>query len=167
MLRIETHGLTDGLHALTLRPDAEALDLDPAVFSEIEVALRLDVADRRILAAFEARATACLECDRTLVAYRQPVEGSHAVLYAPPEVLPPGSEEDDSVAPLPADATTLDLTGPVRETLLLALPLRRVAPEAEALEIPTVFGAALDEGGEQVDDRWDALRRLRADDDTN
>ncbi|HLT47418.1 MAG TPA: DUF177 domain-containing protein [Rubricoccaceae bacterium] len=162
MLRIDIAALADGLHVQTLRVASEALGLDPAAFDEAVIDLRLDVAGRRVLAAFDVSSVATLECDRTLVEYRQPVRGSHAVLFVPPDQLPMGTDDDD-VQPLLDDATALDLTDAVRDTLLLALPLRRVAPEAEDAEIPTSFGAPTDAEGNPVDDRWEALRRLRDD----
>ncbi len=163
MLRADIAALADGLHEHTLHPDPVDLDLDPAVFRDVVVALRLDVVGRRILVGLDARATATLECDRTLEPYDQPVRGSHTVLYVPPEQVPDDAEADEGIAPLPADATFLDLTVAVRDTLILALPLRRVAPRAEDAEIPSVFGANLDDDGTPIDDRWEALRRLRDD----
>jgi uncharacterized protein len=163
MLRIDIAALAEGLHAQTLRVDPAALDLDPALFGEAVLDLRLDVAGRRILAAFDVHSVATLECDRTLVEYRQRVGGHHTILFLPPEQIPTGAVDgaDEDVLPLPDEATEIDLTGPVRDTLLLALPLRRVAPEAEDAEIPTAFGVETDEEGRPIDDRWDALRRLR------
>ena len=78
MLRIALAPFGDGLHEQTLPPTADDLGLDPGTFAGIEVDLKLDVqgrdaAARRILATFEARATATLECDRTLVLFEQPV----------------------------------------------------------------------------------------------
>jgi uncharacterized protein len=163
MLRIPIAGLADGLHVQALRVDAADLDLDPAAFADVALDLRLDVAGRRILAAFDVRAVATLECDRTGVLYAQPVSGSHTVLFVPPDRLPPEAEDDD-LFPLADAAAEIDLTEPVRDTLLLALPLRRVAPGAEEAEIATSFGAPTDAEGRPVDDRWDALRRLRGDD---
>ena len=162
MLRIDIAALADGLHTQTLRVEPEALDLDPATFGAARLEVKLDVAGRRILAAFDVASVATLECDRTLVEYRQPIRGHHTLLFVPPEQLPPDGEDED-VRALPDDATALDLTDAVRDTLLLALPLRRVAPEAEDAEIPTSFGAPTDAEGNPVDDRWEALRRLRDD----
>ncbi|MDX1418849.1 MAG: DUF177 domain-containing protein [Rubricoccaceae bacterium] len=162
MLKIDIAALADGLHDQTLRVPPDALDLDPAVFSEAVLELRLDVADHRILAAFDVASVATLTCDRTLVDYEQPVRGRHTVLFVSPDRLPPEGDDED-VRPLPDDATALDLTEPVRDTLLLALPLRRVAPEAEDAEIPSSFGAPTDGDGHPIDDRWEALRRLRDD----
>jgi uncharacterized protein len=159
MLPVEINALPDGVHERTLHPSAADLDVDPETFADIVVDLRLDVAGRRIVAQFEVRATATLQCDRTLVDFEQPVAGSHAVLFAPPEQLP-GEPTDDAV-PVPDEARVLDLTEPVRDTLLLALPARRIAPGAEALEIPTAFGVETDDAGREVDPRWEALRALR------
>ncbi|MEL6614698.1 MAG: DUF177 domain-containing protein [Bacteroidota bacterium] len=155
MLRVDLTALDDGLHEMELAPTADDLDLDPDVFDDIAVALQLDIAEGRVRASYATRATATLECDRTLVEYTQPVEASHEVLFTASPVGP----DDEDVYPLPESVRGLDLTEPVRDTLLLSLPLRRVAPEAEAVEIPTRFGGPA--AGEPVDDRWAALRRLR------
>ena len=159
MLRVRIASLPDGLHHETLRPSADDLGLDPDVFSDVEVDLRLDVAERRVLAAFTARATARLACDRTLDLYDQPVEGTHAVLFSADAPPADDDSDDDDVQPLADDAQDLDLTAPVYDTLLLALPLRRVSPAAQTAEIPTEFGGPSD--GEPADDRWAALQALR------
>lgn len=162
MLRIDIAALADGLHDQTLRVAPDVLGLDPEVFDEAVLDLRLDVSDHRVLAAFDVTSVATLTCDRTLADYEQPVRGRHAVLFLPPDRLPPDGDDED-VRALPDDATEIDLTEAVRDTLLLALPLRRVAPEAEDAEIPTSFGAPTDAEGEPIDDRWEALRHLRDD----
>lgn len=171
MLRVEVAPLAEGLHTLTLHPTPADLGLDgPALhaldavafedvsFQEVRVDLRLDVADRRILAHIEVSARVGLACDRTLQPYDARISGAHTVLYASPE-LAPESDEDDAVMALADDATSIDLTRPVRDTLLLAIPLRRVSPEAEATDIPTSFGRNPDD---LADDRWEALRGLRS-----
>ncbi|NNF56855.1 MAG: hypothetical protein HKN04_01305, partial [Rhodothermaceae bacterium] len=43
MLRVAIAALATGLHDETLRPTAEALDLDPTVFDAIVVNVHLDV----------------------------------------------------------------------------------------------------------------------------
>lgn len=156
MLRVRIASLPDGLHEETFRPTAADLDLDPDVFSDLEVDARLDVAERRILVAYTVRATARLECDRTLEPYDEPVEGDHAVLFSAE-----ATDADDDVRPLADDALEIDLTDPVRDTLLLSLPLRRVSPAARDAEIPTAFGGP--SAGEPADDRWAALEALRKD----
>lgn len=161
-LRVRIAPLADGLHEETLAPTAEALDLDAAVFSGITVDLALDVRERRVRAVFTARATARLECDRTLEMYDEAVEGQHEVLFVGPDAPLAEAADDETIRVVAPDATHVDLADAVRDTLLLALPLRRISPAARDLPIPTAFGAP-DDPDAPADDRWDALRALRND----
>ena len=61
----------------------------------------------------------------------------------------------------------IDLADAVRDTLLLAVPARKVAPGAEDVEIPTVFGAPTAADGTPIDPRWEALRALQEGDDAD
>ena len=157
MFQVRIAHLSHGIHQETERPTADDLGLDPEVFSDVAVDVTLDVADRRILAAFTASATAQLTCDRTLEPYDEHVSGDHAVVFSAD--TPPDGEE---VFELAGDAQTLDLTAPVYDTLMLALPLRRVSPAAEDADIPTAFGGP--SADEPADDRWAALKALRDND---
>jgi uncharacterized metal-binding protein YceD (DUF177 family) len=76
-------------------------------------------------------------------------------------------EDDHDVVPTDGDVSDepdfivivdgiLDLTTPVRDVILLAVPIRPVAPEAADVEITTSFG-----GDDDIDPRWTALRTLR------
>lgn len=165
MLGIETASLPTGLHEMTLTPSAEDVTLDPDVFSDLSVEVRLDHEEQRDLVAFTARATATLECDRTLEPFDQAVSGSYAVLFVLPEHLDryttDDGDEGDDVRPLPEPGAALDITGPVRDTLLLALPTRRVAPGAEDEELQVQYGALTDSDGDPMDPRWEALKKLR------
>ena len=160
MLRVDIAPLDEGLHELHLTPTPESLGLDDGAFSDIAVDLRLTIADGRVVADFDARATAALICDRTAAPFEQKVDGSHSVLFT----AGPIGDDDEDVYPLEDGARTISLAEPVRDTLVLALPLRRVAPDAVDAEIPTVFGAAPE--GDLADDRWAALRGLRGDADS-
>lgn len=160
MLGIDITPLAPGLHELTLEPSAEALDLDPELFEDVRVEVRLDHEQDRTLVGFTAYATATLICDRTAVPFQHPVEGSYAILFVLPEQLDGLSEEED-VRALPQPGAELDITDPVRDTLLLALPVRRVAPGAEDEDIPVTFGVEPSEDGPAIDPRWEALKKLR------
>lgn len=147
-------GLEAGIHILELTPTAEAANLDPTQFRDLHIEATLDLGGARCWVRFVASATATLLCDRTLVPYDTPIEGEHAVLFARDFEE---ADEDEEVYPFnPATDRFLDLTAPVRDTLLLALPVRRVAPGADEIELPTTFGADPDSS---TDPRWDALRR--------
>lgn len=161
MLRIDLTPLSDGVHQLTLTPSPNDIDLDPDLFDDLRVDVQINLAGPRALVALKTHAVATLECDRTLVLYEEPVEGRYQMLFAPPSVT--GEADDasvnDDIRPWHPGEHEIDLTEAVRDTILLSLPTRRIAPGAEDAEIPTVFG---DDGG--IDPRWEALRALREDD---
>ncbi len=165
MFGLEITHRTPGLYEETLAVAPDDLGLDADAFEDIAVEIRLEHEEDRDLVAFTARALATLECDRTLVPFQQPVEGQYAVLFVMPERLGGyDAAADDDLRPLPEPGAPLDLTDAVRDTLLLALPSRRVAPGAEDQDLPVQFGALTDADGEYLDPRWEALRKLR---DTN
>lgn len=157
MVFLDLIPLKPGRHVLSLTPTADDLALEPGMFSDIHVEIELDLKDEQALVGFSAHAVAALTCDRTLKPFSLPVSGSHSVLF----VAAGKNLEDsfnDSLQPLPEPGEPLDLTRPIRDTLLLALPVRRVAPGADAEELPSVFG----EGDDTTDPRWEALRSLQS-----
>lgn len=160
MLRIDLAPLSDGLHHLELEPAAEALDLDPDTFSDIRVQVVLDYRNGRALVTLHVTGVAVLECDRTLATFAQGLDGSYRVLFVPPDFGHPREADDEvgEVRLLEPGTHEIDLTGAVRDTLLLAVPVRKVAPGADDVELPTRFGAEADTPA--VDPRWEALRAL-------
>ena len=159
MLPVRLAALKPGVHHLHFTPGPADLGLPADAFADVAVDARLDVGTGRIVAHLDARATAHLVCDRTLVPFEQPVAGSYEVLYTNDAALAEGG--DDDVRYVAPTEPVLDLADVVRDTLLLALPARRIAPGADASDLPLSFGAASDEPG--ADPRWEALRRLRDD----
>ena len=161
MLRVRIAPLPDGLHTETLEPAPDDLDLPDAevsrvTFSDLTVEVQLVVATRQIVARFEVAATAHLICDRTDEPFEQPVRGAHSVVIVAPEAHLAAADDEDVIV-TPDDAQFADLTAPVRDTLMLAVPVRRVCPAAETIEIPTAFG----EPDTPSDGRWAALAALR------
>jgi uncharacterized metal-binding protein YceD (DUF177 family) len=157
MLSIELARLRPGLNELSLTPSPESLDIDPELFSDIRISMELDVAKGRIIVRYTTRAEAHLVCDRTARPFVEQVEGQHLVLFTTDD---PSDAEDESYdARVFAETDRyLDLTEEVRDTLVLSLPARRVAPGAEEIAIPTRFA---DDKGDETDPRWDELKKLQ------
>lgn len=167
MFQIDLTGLKPGEHRLTLHPTTEDLDLDPDRFSDLEVKVRLEYTGPRALVDLEAAATAQLICDRTLASFAQRIEGNYLVLFAPPSLSDAFEDVYDDVRVLHPSDQALDVTEAVRDTVLLAVPTRAIAPGAEEADIQTVYGQPQGEEDGPIDPRWEALRQLRDADDSD
>ena len=163
MLTIDITSLSTGIHHLEVAPSAEQANLDPSTFEDIEVDVVLQYHRDRILVKLHATAVAALTCDRTLQPYEQEIEGAYNVLFGPPSMVGQEGEEFEEVRPLDPSDREIDLTDVVRDTLLLAIPQRRIAPDAEDEPITREFGATEDgsDDAEPVDPRWEDLKELR------
>lgn len=159
MFTIEIANLEHGLHLLEFTPDVKSLDLDVEAFKDVEVDARLDVSERRILVSLDVRAAALLECDRTLKPFEQKIEGFYDLLFAQPDFVAADDHAFDEIRPMDLHEQEVDVTDAVRDTILLAVPPRHVAPGAEEEEIPTEFGAP--EADDEIDPRWAELKRLK------
>ena len=165
MLTLDITSLSTGIHHLDLAPSADQVNLDPSTFDDIELEVVLQYHRDGILVQMDACATAELTCDRTLQAYDQPIEGHYDVLFGPPSMVGQEGEEFDEVRPLEPSDREIDLTDIVRDTLLLSIPQRRIAPGAEEESITREFGAVEEEDADEtpVDPRWSALEELKDD----
>jgi uncharacterized protein len=160
MLRLEIASLKSGVRKDELTPSASDLELDENDFRDIRVIAHLDRDDDRVHVRFEVQGVARLQCDRTLVDFDQEIDGTGRVLYVPASEIEELGGPSDDVQELPYRASEIDVTAAVRDILMLSIPLRRIAPGAEDVELSTSFGAPDDD----VDPRWEALKRLRGDD---
>ncbi|WP_028567135.1 YceD family protein [Salisaeta longa] len=170
MLRVDITPYNDGVHRLALTPEAEALDLpeEAAPLRDVSVDLTLDVRRDRILVHLVTEALAELTCDRTLRPFDQPLSGQYSVLFGPERLVGTGATETyDEVRLLQRGDRFIDLTTVVRDTLLLDIPQRKVAPGAEDEAIDLNFGPADadDEAPARATPEWkQKLQRLQDDD---
>lgn len=162
MLTVDISSLSTGIHHLELAPSAAQANLDPSTFEEIQVDAVLQYHRDRILVQMHATATAELTCDRTLQSYEEEIEGEYNVLFGPPDMQGQEGEEFEEVRPLDPTDREIDLTDVVRDTLLLAIPQRKIAPGAEDEPIDREFGATAEEDDDgPVDPRWSDLEKLK------
>jgi len=169
MITIDVSSLSSGIHSVELHPDAEEADLDPTTFDDIQVEAELQCHRDRILVTMHASGTATLMCDRTLQPFEEQVDGTYSVLFGPPSMVGREGEAFDEVRPFDPADQEIDMTDVVRDTLLLALPQRRIAPGAEDEPIESEFGAPDEEEEEDrpVDPRWSELEKLKNNDEAS
>lgn len=156
MIRVDIKSLKSGIHEFEWDPAPDALGLDPDVFHNLHVDARLDFHPNRIFVMLETEAEAHLHCDRTLEPFTQLVEGTHQVLFSTTPPVEGEDEPDDEVQYIGQADEEIDLTDVIRDTFILSIPARKIAPGADTEEIPLEFGGS--EGA--VDPRWEALRKL-------
>ncbi len=159
MIQVDIKSLRPGIHEFEWKPTAEELELDPDVFRALHVGARLDFHPSRIFVTLETSALARMVCDRTLVEFDEEVDGEHSVLFSGADMLEDGMEEDDDIRELKSGDEEIDLTGVVRDTFILSIPARKIAPGAESTDIQLAYGAP-ESGEPAVDPRWEALRKL-------
>ncbi len=141
---------------------ASDLGLRREKFSHIQVDLRSEQFNGTTRVYLGIGALALLECDRSLREFMAPVDNAHELFLYPHGQIP---VEDDLIEQIELDPRqrVFDLTEVIRDTLMLAIPARKVAPEAEDLQLQTVFGAPTLE----ADHRWSPLLALREEQPTN
>ena len=147
-------------------PDGEALEA-----RGVEGSVKVTRLSKDLLVQGNVSGDVRLECSRCLTAFSLPVEGSLEEQYQPTVDIETGRpvhreayEEDDTAFSLSPNHE-LDLTEPVRQALLVALPLKPLCRDDCAGLCPQC-GADLNEGPcdcqpDTTDDRWAALRELK------
>lgn len=153
-LNINAAPLKVGKHKLTFTPSAESLELEPDRFEAITVTVEMDLSVGQAWLTLQTAADAHLICDRTLIPFIQRVEGSFRLLFT--NQVEADEESDEDIRSYPEDQV-LEITDAVRDTILLSVPIRKIAPKAAGLEIQTRFGASNED---ETDPRWEALKGL-------
>jgi len=158
MIPIDIRSLKEGFQQLEFTPTTEDLGVEDPALKDVHVEAQVTVDGEQIVIQVSARAVARLLCDRTLEPYDQAIDGTYTVCFMPEEEMDDDAE-DDGILPLPSDSGEVDLTEIVRDTLMLAVPVRKIAPGAEEKDIPTTFGESSES---DIDPRWKALEKLRS-----
>ncbi len=139
-----------------LELSASDLGLNQSQFSEIQAQLEIEQLNEGVHITLDVCAKARMECDRTLREFVAPVSNVHEMQIYTFGHKPPEEDMMEQVE-LEPKQRIFDLTDTIRDTLMLAIPARKVAPEAEELQIQTVFGAP----DMELDQRWSALLAVR------
>jgi uncharacterized protein len=165
MVKLAIQDLKEGVVTTETRePTAEELDLDPDKFSDIELLITLQKSEDRLEVSFDASATARLQGDRTLRWYDEPLNDSFSVTFKPSKEISEADREDEGVREYSPFDKEIDITREVRDTLLLAVPLRQIAPGGEEEELELEYGTTDEEDGRSDIPEWkQKLQQLRGD----
>ncbi len=139
-------------------PEPQALDLDPAEFTGIQIDVHVVREGGNLVLSVAASADVRLACDRTLDVYSTGVSGSCRILLQPhgAEASEHGYDEAINLQPLQRQ---VDVASVARDTLMLAVPVRKVAPRARNIDLQREFGAP----EPTIAQHWAPLRHLHSD----
>lgn len=150
----------------TIPPDHPMWEgLGAALSAPVEVDLTARDVGEGVLVRGRLRSRARLECRRCLTETERAIDQPVDLLFATLE-----EEDEDAggeVYPLPARGSDLDLSGPVREQIVLHLP-QYVLCREDCRGLCPQCGADLNAGPcdcapEQAESPWDALKKLKLD----
>ena len=137
-------------------------DLGFDVIGALDLHLEVQQAMQDVVALGSMEGEAEIACRRCLTPVRVPIEQELTLLYR--EGVSVAEAEAEEIYPLPEHGTRLDLSGALREHLILAVPQFVECQEACKGLCPHC-GVNLNEKTcscetSQTDDRWAALRKL-------
>ena len=143
--------------------DAMVSDMAFRLSRPLEIRLEAQPSAHDVLVRGTIEGEAELDCRRCLTPVSAPIVEEVALLFR--EGVSEAQAEAEEVYPLPAKGNELDLAGPLREHLVLAVPEFAICQDACKGLCPTC-GANLNEtecGCERadVDNRWAALLQLK------
>lgn len=162
------------LQASTLPLDEHNGDIELLRAHDVLGKARLTRLSDNVLVQGEVEANVTLECSRCLEQFAAPVEGTLEEQYQPTLDVDTGlpvqrvvGQDDDAVFQIGANHL-LDLSEPVRQALLVALPMKPLCKE-DCAGICPECGANCNETpcgheNETTDHRWASLQELRLDD---
>ncbi len=164
MLRLRIADLCEG-HS-EQRRQASAEDLELLSYEEfqapIDIRLAIEKNGDQIIVTAELQTMGSYICDRCLEPYNRSLADVINLLYTSDLKLK--NEEDDTIFYIPAATKEVDLVDPLRQTLILALPLKRLCNE-DCKGLCVHCGANLNitkckcPTG-RVDPRWEKLKDL-------
>lgn len=131
---------------------------------DVDVSLLLEKQTNVMELTLQVKGTVNVICDVSLVAYDQPIEG---VLNLEVKFGEAFDDEDDEYLILPYDAHTLEIQQYIYESVILAVPYKKVHPKVKDGTMKSVIIEKLKElspgnkkAKKETDPRWDKLKKL-------
>ncbi len=164
-MKIQISGLSEGIHHYQFSVTPEELELGEEFQSEVVVDATLDKSPNQILVTSTIRTAALFACDRCTNSFEETLSPSYRMFYALEAAECPDVDPVEFQQLLPGQSV-IDIADDVRQTLLLAVPLKLLCSESCRGLCPTC-GKNLNDGACSCkatadDSRWDILRRLQS-----
>lgn len=163
-MRIQIGGLSEGEHEYRFRAEVSELELQESFRGDVEVDVTLEKTGNQLFLRGLVRAKGTFPCDRCTGSFDYPISATYQMYY-----LPEGSDtpqiDPAELQTVPYGAGIIDIAEDVRQTVLLAVPLKLLCSEdceglcprcGRNLNIGTCSCRVVED-----DPRWEGLRPLR------
>lgn len=152
---------------LSFSESAEDLDLtaEGIEFPEpIEVDVTVNKTGDEIIVQGRLSTMAGMDCSRCLERFEMPVSSKLQFVIQLLEINAPQDSDDEDFVILPKTTQEYDLSGRVREAIMLELPLKSLCKES-CIGLCPMCGTNLNESKcdctpDKTDERWESLRQL-------
>lgn len=162
-MKIQVGGLSEGVHQFHFDVQPVEIGLGEE-FSEVHADVALDKTPNQIALHVAVHTAAGFTCDRCTAPFASPVNASYRMHYI-------WNDEDASqydvaeVQIIPQGSKIIDITEDVRQTVLIAVPLKLLCRE-DCLGLCPQCGTDLNQGPcdckpVEMDSRWEKLRALQ------
>ena len=162
-MKIQVGGLSEGVHQFHFDVQAPEIGLGEE-FSQVHAEVVLDKTPNQLALRVAVHTAAHFSCDRCTAPFASPLDAMYRMHYL-------WNDEDASqydvaeVQTIPQGSSFIDITEDVRQTVLVAVPLKLLCRE-DCLGLCPHCGKDLNEGPcecrvEETDSRWDKLRALK------
>lgn len=163
-MKIQVGGLSDGIHEYSLIEDASSLNLDGHFKDQVSVEVTIDKSGSQIFLKAGVSAQGSFECDRCLTPFVSLLTSSCRMCYVT-EGSADRNIDPAEIQIVPPGFSVIDLSDDVRQTLLLAVPLKLLCRE-DCKGLCPHCGANLNVGSctcseTSMDSRWEQLVRLK------
>ena len=163
-MKIQVGGLSEGVHEFSFRVAPAELGLPVEFHDGVDVRATLEKTSRQLFLRASVSAAADVDCDRCVKAMRETLDTTYQMHYVAEETEAERLDPSE-VQVMPPGQTVIDLGDDVRQTVLLAFPLKHVCRE-DCRGLCPQCGTNLNEGScdcreSRVDGRWDKLKELQ------
>lgn len=178
MIQIQIHGLSDGEHTFEISELASKIPHISAEFdSIINVTGVVKKLGKRIQVNAIAATDATLVCDRSLEEFTEKISITLSLQYTLDNTLAALQHkqvediEDGQTRAIREEQKFIDISEDIRQELMLALPMRRIAPQYRDVDLDKVFpGVSVRAESDSLDSTkldvdlegpWAALKKLK------
>lgn len=163
-MKVDIRTLENGVYSFDFEANLEALELagHDSFMRPVGVKSTVEKSEGSILVTSRVVARLSLECDNCLKDFESELKDDFQLLYTTDKLL---ASSDDEMVRLISDSThEIDLTEGVRDSLLLAMPMK-ITCSQDCKGLCPQCGQDLNIADcscqpDRIDPRWDALKKL-------